>query len=127
VPAVQFLGTRGFFRSYDASAEQPLTPATASSWAKTFGKLARKVSYDATAEARSLAEKPDDATPFTLDDFIAQLQENLAGSPLEPQAVNLAVGQLGLKPSAGLSRGDACRLMYALLAQLADPQPAPGT
>ncbi|MCA9050152.1 MAG: FAD-dependent oxidoreductase, partial [Planctomycetaceae bacterium] len=50
--AVQYLGTQGFFGSYDALPGEPLRQPLAEAWAKLAGAVSKKQPRDATADAR---------------------------------------------------------------------------
>jgi hypothetical protein len=93
--AVQYLGTKGFFPSYDARPEAPLTAATGRLWADATPALAN-AAHDPTALARAV--------------FAAES----ASSPVLTRAELHA--WLG-RPSADggeatISRGEACQLCY---------------
>jgi len=107
VPAVQYFGTKGFFPTYDARPDAPLTPATAKLWARGFAELAAG-KLDANALARSLM--PQEAflagQPVTAGQFTAMLETDLAAS------VQAASKRLGLNGESLLTRGEACRLLY---------------
>lgn len=112
VPAVQYLGTKGFFNSYDARPGEPLDATTARCWAATFAKLAAKVAYDATAEARALAARPGDETAVTADQFGAMLTGALPGGK---QPVEQAATRVGLKADSRLTRAQACQWIFEFL------------
>jgi hypothetical protein len=55
VAAVEYLGTKGFFASYDARPDGPLTESVAKAWAEAFKKL-RERTLDARAAALAVAK-----------------------------------------------------------------------
>lgn len=59
VEAVQYLGTKGFFGSYDARPADPLDEATASAWATVAGSIVENETVDPTARARRLLSVDD--------------------------------------------------------------------
>ena len=73
VPAIQFLGTCGWFASYDARPDDPLTKATAAIWIETASLLHDGCAFSPNDRARLL---PADAVdqqdaPITLVDFMS--------------------------------------------------------
>jgi hypothetical protein len=104
---VQYLGTKGFFGDYDAEPAAPLTEAVAERWIEAVAKLHADDAYDATAFSVQCwqAEKTT-SPPIGREKFATQLAQSLGSS---------AIG--GSDTAAGLSRGEACRLIYAALAR----------
>ncbi len=116
-PAVQYLGTRGFFNTYDARPAEPLDDATAAAWANTAAKIAAKdPSFDATAEAVALAGSAEKtASGITVQGFSDQLKEALRKRGEPGECVDAALQKLKLQPGSPLSRGDACTLVFLAL------------
>jgi hypothetical protein len=95
VAAVQYFGTKGFFRSYDARPGDSLDGLTGRRWARAFGDL-RAGRLDAAEIARSLPLEGQ-AEPIDRGSFAA-----LAGLPAAADT-----------PSRGrLTRAEACLLLY---------------
>ncbi len=116
--AVQYLGTRGFFNSYDANPSAPLTGQTASAWTKIFAAMvAGKSSFNATNEARGLPAA-DQSDPVTAGAFAGELKRALVDCSMPSVAIDEGLHALDIKPSAPLSRGDGCRLVYQVLQKL---------
>jgi hypothetical protein len=114
VPAVQYFGTKGFFADYDARADQPLTAGVAARWVHAFAALAAG-KLDAGAEARLLAEGD------TLEKF--DFGKLLANAQL-PEALAKAVERELKTSPAPLTRGEACRALYAVLTAQASSKAA---
>lgn len=115
--AGQYLGTRGFFRSYDARPGDPLTAATARLWATFAAAWNSDTTPDATALARQLPEREAASDPaVTAAEFLGLVREALAagGSSAQPPADLLAV--LQIPPGKTITRGAACRVVYRVLA-----------
>lgn len=116
VPAVQYLGARGFFDTYNATPDKPLTLVVAREWARTFGEIASGRPA-ANERARSLHEGaagPRD--PVTVARFAAMLSNALAYWNIgEERKVDVALVRLGFDHNATIRRGQACRLLYDLL------------
>lgn len=101
VTAIQYLGTKGFFSSYDAFPEDDLTKSLANVW---------------VAAAESLLEETNDPNKTALAVQAAQDQTLISYAEL--------VSMLGQKFSQSksvsndrgkISRGEACRLIYQFL------------
>ena len=77
VPAIQFLGTKGFFSSYNAKPDNSLTEGVGEVWARAFGSL-MDGSHDAANCARKVAEaEKGEKTAITAGRFRALLQREL--------------------------------------------------
>ena len=120
VSAIQFLGTKGFFSSYNAKPHEPLTEALGEIWARAVGSL-MDGSHDAANCARLVAEagKGEQIT-IAADGFRALLQRELDYRDIEFE-VNLSAGlsEDGSTGSGGivLTRAEASLLVYRLLAK----------
>lgn len=101
IPAVQYFGTKGFFRSYDARPDQPLSAALGKKWLELLTKLSGP--FDPTQAARELPAEVPGEPAMDLAEFRAALK-------IAPSSPPGAVNQ-------PLSRGEACRLMFEALSQ----------
>lgn len=114
--AVQYLGTKGFFRGYNARPVDNLTLETAEVWISILNKLLIKELYDESSEAAKLPkeEKVTSINSLSTAGFVSLLQNQ---TNLKELIINSTVKSLpGLNPSdADISRGNACLLMYNLL------------
>ena len=125
VSAIQFLGTKGFFSSYNAKPDNPLTKAVGEIWARAFGSL-MDGSHDAANCARQIAEaEKREQITITADRFRALLQRELDYRDTE-LAVDLSAelsgdGETGADGLA-LTRAEASLLVYRLLAIIGDTQ-----
>jgi len=113
VPAVQYLGTKGFFNTYDARPSQPLTAEVARCWAATLAQLTAGTAYDATEAARKLPAEGAQLPAISGAQFLAILRECLPAAIV--QRVETAAAREGLKPSAPWTRADACCLMFGVV------------
>lgn len=79
VPAAQFLGTCGFFASYDARPNDLLTKTTAAIWIETTGLLHDGRAFDPNDRARLLPSDTVDrlSEPITRADFMSQLANRI--------------------------------------------------
>jgi hypothetical protein len=117
-PAVQYLGTRGFFNSYDANLDAPLTDETASAWTKIFAAMvAGKPPFDATKAAYGLP-LADKGSTVTAGAFADQLKHALLDCNMPSTAIDESLRALNIAPSTTLTRADGCRLIYQALPKL---------
>ena len=58
VPAAQYFGTKGFFPSYDARLEEPLTEAMEQVWRRGLCRIAIRPNLDPRRHARHVCRKP---------------------------------------------------------------------
>ncbi len=123
VPAVEYFGTKGFFTSYDAQAGEPLTASTAQHWAKTFAALVAKRPLDATTQALSLVKtEKTDAKPVSVAAVASLLKEALNAAGAKALAVDDALKLLALNEANNCTRGEACRLMFAVIERISAPR-----
>jgi sialidase-1 len=112
VPAVQYFGTKGFFPAYQAEPDRPLAAALAREWARMFGLLAAG-RLDPLTEARALHQLPRaKEEPVTVAEFARLLARQRGGAKAPDQIVEATTKRIGLKPDAGITRAQACELMY---------------
>ncbi|WP_262177517.1 FAD-dependent oxidoreductase [Haloarcula laminariae] len=108
VPAVQYLGTRGFFGSYDAEPEEPLSRGVAEEWAATTADLLGDAPDELTDHARAL-QTGDESGSVTAEEFVAMLEHELSVNV--PSTVDTVLEET----DSVIDRGTACRLVYRLL------------
>lgn len=112
--AVQFLAARGFFASYDARADEPMTVDLAGEWARGFGALAAGRG-DGNALARKVQAAKEAGPGGTVRGFAEMLAAALKYWGLAPEGSRREIDRLGLAMDAPLTRGDAARMVYAAL------------
>ncbi len=111
--ALQYFGTKGFFKTYDARPNSPMSKSVAEIWIRIVRTLLfRDAGFDATAAARTL---PDEIAtipePLSFSDFAERLRELR-------QAFDLPEASLPDSSSfAPISRGQACQLFFELLTE----------
>lgn len=104
---LEYFGTKGFFASYDARPEQPLTPQLAQVWLEGFADLTdRKLDAQALARRVALLEKSASSDTLTMLEFM----ERLPGEWLT-MARYFSFGTT----EGPLTRGGACRVLYVML------------
>lgn len=115
VPAVQFLGAKWFFASYDARPLEPLDTATAGIWAGIAADLI-------TGQHRHLEEarwaeiypSPGESPAISSADFHRVLEAALAQRNLPLERLT-TLWPTFTPPASGWRRCDACLLIYRLL------------
>ncbi|MFC6964121.1 FAD-dependent oxidoreductase [Halocatena marina] len=112
-PALQYLGTRGFFESFDAKPTEPLTKNIAAEWARTTVALLVDELDDPTRRARALADLSDSA-PVTSGEFANQL-ESMVDYACTSADVQRVRAEFEFDQDTPLLRGEACRFIYRLL------------
>jgi hypothetical protein len=111
---VQYLGTQGFFGTYDANPHGKITSAMAQAWASAAAEwlVNRPVDLDARSKTMLIAEQADGAG-LTAEEFIALLSSALKQASVSVPTKELrALAGLGLQRP--ISRANACRLIFAL-------------
>ena len=114
IPAIQYLGTKGFFPSYDAKPEEELDAATARAWAKGAGELLNG-DLDARSLAASLQKQDDSDGTVEVGAFCSQLAD--CGLFPDRSVAKQLRRSIGVDMSQVLTRGDACNLIYSGLKQ----------
>ncbi|HEU5317346.1 MAG TPA: FAD-dependent oxidoreductase [Chloroflexota bacterium] len=111
-PAAQFWATHGFFSTYHARPGDPLTRGEAARWVW----VARRA-YDPWRRDDTDLTSFGDTAACSETQFLALLRERLGSpSPLR-QSLGVAPGPPpSTQPDAPITRGDACRLLYAVYA-----------
>ena len=123
VTAIQYLGTKGFFTNYDAHPDTPLTHRLAREWARTVGYLMDDNIDLKTrvAAAAQVISKQDDGV--TLTQLITLLNKEFVYRDLPVSTITEAVAHCEFEPDHGLTRGDACRIIYKLLMIMLETNP----
>ncbi len=110
VPAVEYFGTQGFFGSYNANPRGVVTAAMSAAWARAGAEwLAGKPADLAERSRRMLVAEKTTGAAVTTEEFLDALQA--AGASVAPRELEAEIGP-GLKRP--LTRGQACRLLFAL-------------
>ena len=117
-PAIQYLGTKGFFATYDARPSALLTDSLAAIWIELTARLVQGPIMDATNAARitRVAEKKE-SKPVTAHNFARRLADALAESHRKVSSIPVFLNQYNIDPNTPISRGDACRLIFKISAK----------
>ena len=107
VPAIQYLGTKGFFRGFDAAPEAPLTSAVGDVWARATAERLVGIG-DARKTVRALPADACAGKPITGPAFRERLTHEFRVRGLDTEDISVL-------PS-DCSRGRAASEAYALLA-----------
>ncbi|MFO1095349.1 MAG: FAD-dependent oxidoreductase [Planctomycetaceae bacterium] len=110
-PAVQYLGTQGFFGSYDARPYDALLEHLADAWIAHVGR--RSPSHDdPTATARKmLAAEQNRGDPIVARAFVRRLSDSLAERIPAADLVD-RLREWNIAADQPITRGDASRLIY---------------
>ncbi len=113
-PAVQYLGTQGYFGSYDARTEEPLTSPLAKAWAELFRQQVRDGIASPTHAAVTIrqVERAKGAS-VTAGKFAESLTAMLPATEVDSPKLQNLLTRFSIDPEKPISRSDACRLIYA--------------
>ncbi len=121
VPAVQYLGTKGFFDEYDARPEAPLTGPVAREWAHAFADLCQG-NCDSHAVAGAVHRVAGDSDPaVSVAEFLTLLEKEAAYRGLPDSLVGREAEAIGWNEEESVTRKDACRLIFALIRRILYP------
>lgn len=110
--AVQYLGTQGFFGSYDALPGKPLRKPLAKVWAKHTAAKWQKQPHDANTAAReSWKAEQQSGDPISALAFAQMLDQACDTDHFTQQLTSLEID-----PEARIHRANACRLVFAATA-----------
>ncbi len=116
--AVQYFGTQGFFATYDARPDGLLAQPLADRWVQAMEELIQRTAVDRTARARRMLEAESQAGESVTAESLLQGIVRAAGGAAAAGWQAQLLEELGLNPAAPLTRGAACRLMFAALERL---------
>jgi len=114
VPAVQYLGAKGFFASYDARPNDPLTLATARAWAETAAQFACG-KLDANAQARKLMKIAVELSQVCAREFIEMLNQEFGRADISRDTLATTLTRCEIADENILTRAETCRLIYTIL------------
>ncbi|MBC7369337.1 MAG: FAD-dependent oxidoreductase [Undibacterium sp.] len=120
--AVQYFGTQGFFATYDARPGGPLAKPLADRWVLALEELVQHAAVDPTSRARGMLEAELKAGQSVTAEALLQGIVRRTGAALAATRQAQLLEELGLNPAAPLTRGAACRLMFAALEHLGVPK-----
>ncbi|TWU05133.1 FAD dependent oxidoreductase [Symmachiella macrocystis] len=114
-PAVQYLGAKGYFATYDARPAELLTTTLADAWIERLRHQVQGHKENPTIAAQKvLADKQMPGLPITARDFVERLAKVVADTKLGPNWVLKRLSDLEISPDKSINRGDACRLIFAV-------------
>ncbi|MEZ6047562.1 MAG: FAD-dependent oxidoreductase [Planctomycetaceae bacterium] len=120
-PAIQYLGTQGYFSTYHALPEAFISSRLADQWIhflqRQISKPDQKVLPNQQANEVREAEKQEQSETITGVEFTRRIKAMLADSEkteLKPVPLTLLL-EMKISPTELITRGDAARIIYALL------------
>ncbi|MEZ6034591.1 MAG: FAD-dependent oxidoreductase [Planctomycetaceae bacterium] len=114
--AVQYLGTQGYFGSYDAQPTKTLEVSLAQAWSNHTAALLRHEITDFSESARAHYQaETANLRPVSAGEFVSMLDDACGGPSCEQ-----LLSDLGIVPKEPIRRGNACRLLYSILSQSAN-------
>ncbi|MBX3438133.1 MAG: FAD-dependent oxidoreductase [Planctomycetaceae bacterium] len=114
-PAVQYLGTQGYFGTYDSRPDDELTIVLADAWIAHTAARASQTEIDFTNVARKMldAERSGgDSLSATV--FARSLAEALHLAERTPDEIGRLLDEHSILSDRPITRGDACRLILRL-------------
>lgn len=115
-PAVQYLGTQGYFGSYDARPNQVLREHLADAWIERFSNRVQGKHENPTDVAvRILESARKQRNPLTAHAFAQRLAKEVSAVERGPELFAQLLTQLEIPPEESITRGDACRLIFAAM------------
>lgn len=115
-PAVQYLGTKGYFGSYDARPDVALSLELASAWIDLTASLARRDDATPLQSAEKCWQAESKGTGgIVAATFLKQLVSALDASDAATQMLTRLSMRWDIPENKPISRGDACRLIFAVL------------
>jgi hypothetical protein len=109
-PAVQYLGTKGFFGTYEANVHQTLSSKLANVWLLHISRWISGRSFDPnkyTKDIFSVEHIKDDGMKASV--FVKHLSE-IEG--FQDRKISLLLQKLDINPDSKITRGDASRLIF---------------
>lgn len=114
-PAVQYLGAKGFFASYDARPNDPLTREVAEIWVRSWGD-AREDRLDVMDVAWHVQKAGNSAETLTGAEFVGMLEEESSRRDRGAFDFSAAEKTASSTLENTVSRGEACQVLYESLA-----------
>tara|TARA_R110002049_G_scaffold2052_1_gene14787 strand:+ start:1368 stop:3398 length:2031 start_codon:yes stop_codon:yes gene_type:complete len=112
-PAIQYLGTQGFFGSYEAQPNKLLTSSIAKVWITNLKKWLNNQSNDPNSDARDVYKaEQQGGGPLSTQSFAKQLSETINRKGYSPEEILLIMARLNIPSDAMITRGDACRIIF---------------
>jgi hypothetical protein len=113
--AIQYFGTKGFFRGYDAFPNEKLDNETASVWVAIFRKLTKGKEFDPNSEANKLPKiEPKKDSCLSMAKFATLLKNSGKFSEKDIYKTINSMPSIQLANDS-ITRGNACLVMYQLL------------
>ena len=112
-PAVQYLGTKGFFGSYNANASSILSKSLAEAWLLQTARLVKNPLLDPMEHAAAIFAKDSSKDEGIKASVFAKRLEEIQG--LSTQKILSFMRTLKINTDSLITRGEACSLIFEAL------------
>jgi hypothetical protein len=114
-PAIQFLGTQGYFATYDALPAEPLRKPLADSWLDLSRNRWQGKHSDPTTIAQSIHKAEQQQGPtVTAQDFAQRLADALPAQQHPSTSPAQFLAELQIPTDKPLTRATTCRLIFVI-------------
>ncbi|MEI9808034.1 MAG: FAD-dependent oxidoreductase [Bacteroidota bacterium] len=116
-PAVQYLGTKGFFGTYEAQPNKKLTKILAERWADHLQSWKQKGDWDANNQALKTAKAEEtDGESLKAAEFVTMIEKALR----LPNQLKAGLKKININDKSNITRGDAARLIFEAIAMVSN-------
>jgi len=117
-PAIQYLGTQGFFGSYEAFPNELLTSTVAESWFANMKNWLNNRSKDPTSDAKAtLIAERHGGDSITTRLFAEKLSNVLTIEGYGFEKIIVLIDKLRIPLDSNITRGDACSVIFEATTQ----------
>jgi hypothetical protein len=114
-PAVQYLGTKGFFATYEARPDELLGVQLMDVWIAMAAVLVQKGEYNVAEWAQKVLKAEEGGKQADGQEFIHRLEIVAQGSGFVQGQIRSIVHQMDIHAGGKITRGDACRILFAVI------------
>ncbi len=111
-PAIQYLGTKGYFITYEAKPEIKLTKSLADAWIALTKSIFNKKKEDLHAVLQATDEEEAKRSPVTAQEFAASLAKALNSHSFTYSKLLQILDLYRITPNQPITRGNACILIF---------------
>ena len=115
-PAIQYMGTKGFFTDYYARPADGLTKDLALLWAeRTAGLLGQSPETPMEFAQRLQRVGSGGGQGIKVGEFMAQLSHSLRSIGQDNEELDKLLEQMSILPDRPITRGQACQVLFEVL------------